>query len=69
MLAELVKQHWIDAHAVIIKVTEQLIDQYWRKTLDKYNYNGDKLISFLRSNNQNYKQLTDEYYHLYWFAY
>lgn len=69
MLAELVKKHWIDDHAVIIKVTEQLIDQYWRKTLDKYNYNGDKLISFLRSNNQNYKQLTDEYYHLYWFAY
>ena len=49
--------------------TEKLIDQYWRKTLDKYNYNGDKLINFLRSNNQHYNQLIDEYYHLHWFAY
>jgi len=69
MLKELINQHWIDAHAVIIKITEQLIDQYWRKTLDKYNYNGDKLIAFLRKNNQNYDTLINEYYHLHWFAY
>lgn len=69
MLAELMQSKWLDAHAVIIKVTEQLIDQYWRKTLDKYNYNGDKLINFLRKNNQNYDKLLNEYYHLHWFAY
>lgn len=60
---------WLDAEWIIIKATEQLIDQYWRKTLDKYNYNGDKLIAFLRKNNPNYKQLTDEYCHLHWFTY
>jgi len=69
MLKELMQSRWLDAEWIIIKATEQLIDQYWRKTLDKYNYNGDKLINFLRSNNPNYKQLTDEYYHLHWFAY
>lgn len=69
MLAELMQSKWLDAHGVIIQVTEQLIDQYWRKTLDKYNYNGDKLISFLRKNNQNYDKLLNEYYHLHWFAY
>lgn len=69
MLKELMQSKWLDAHGVIIKVTEQLIDQYWRKTLDKYNYNGDKLIAFLRKNNQNYDKLLNEYYHLHWFAY
>jgi len=69
MLKELMQSKWLDAEWIIIKATEQLIDQYWRKTLDKYNYNGDKLINFLRSNNPNYKQLTDEYCHLHWFAY
>ena len=69
MLAELMQSKWLDATGVIIQVTEQLIDQYWRKTLDKYNYNGDKLISFLRKNNQNYDKLLNEYYHLHWFAY
>lgn len=69
MLKELMQSRWLDAEWIIIKATEQLIDQYWRKTLDKYNYNGDKLINFLRSNNPNYKQLTDEYCHLHWFAY
>ena len=69
MLAELMQSKWLDAHGVIIQVTEKLIDQYWRKTLDKYNYNGDKLINFLRKNNQNYDKLLNEYYHLYWFAY
>jgi len=69
MLKELMQSRWLDAEWIIIKATEQLIDQYWRKTLDKYNYNGDKLIAFLRSNNPNYRQLTDEYCHLHWFAY
>jgi hypothetical protein len=69
MLKELMQSRWLDTEWIIIKATEQLIDQYWRKTLDKYNYNGDKLINFLRSNNPNYKQLTDEYCHLHWFAY
>ena len=69
MLAELMQSKWLDAHGVIIQVTEKLIDQYWRKTLDKYNYNGDKLINFLRKNNQNYDRLLNEYYHLHWFAY
>lgn len=69
MLKELMQSRWLDAEWVIIMATEKLIDQYWRKTLDKYNYNGDKLIAFLRSNNPNYKQLTDEYCHLHWFAY
>lgn len=69
MLAELMQSKWLDAHGVIIQVTEKLIDQYWRKTLDKYNYNGDKLINFLRKNNQNYDKLLNEYYHLHWFAY
>lgn len=69
MLKELMQSKWLDAHGVIIQVTEQLIDQYWRKTLDKYNYNGDKLINFLRKNNQNYDRLLNEYYHLHWFAY
>ena len=69
MLKELMQSKWLDATGVIIQVTEQLIDQYWRKTLDKYNYNGDKLISFLRKNNQNYDKLLNEYYHLHWFAY
>ena len=69
MLKELMQSRWLDAEWIIIKATEQLIDQYWRKTLDKYNYNGDRLIAFLRSNNPNYKQLTDEYCHLHWFAY
>jgi len=55
MLKELMQSRWLDAEWIIIKATEQLIDQYWRKTLDKYNYNGDKLINFLRSNNPNYK--------------
>ena len=63
------QSRWLDAEWIIIYATEKLIDQYGRKTLDKYNYNGDKLINFLRSNNQNYKQLTDEYYNLHWFAY
>ena len=69
MLRELAISRWIDDHAVMIQVTETLIDQYWRKTLDKYNYNWDKLISFLRKNNQNYDTLINEYYHLHWFAY
>ncbi len=69
MLAEMMQSKWLDATGVIIQVTEQLIDQYWRKTLDKYNYNWDKLISFLRKNNQNYDKLLNEYYHLHWFAY
>lgn len=69
MLRELAISRWIDDHAVMIQVTETLIDQYWRKTLDKYNYNWDKLISFLRKNNQNYDKLLNEYYHLHWFAY
>lgn len=63
------ERDWLDPHAVIIKVTEKLIDQYGRKTLDKYHYSGDKLISFLRRENKNYNTLIDEYYHLYWFAY
>lgn len=69
MLAELMQSKWLDATDIIIQVTEKLIDQYWRKTLDKYNYNGDKLINFLRKNNQNYDKLLNEYYHLHWFAY
>lgn len=69
MLKELMQSRWLDAEWVIIMATEKLIDQYWRKTLDKYNYNGDRLINFLRSNNQHYNQLIDEYYHLHWFAY
>lgn len=69
MLRELAISRWIDDHAVMIQVTETLIDQYWRKTLDKYNYNGDKLIGFLKSNNPNYAILLNEYYHLHWFAY
>ena len=69
MLRELAISRWIDDHAVMIQVTETLIDQYWRKTLDKYGYNWDKLISFLRKNNQNYDKLLNEYYHLHWFAY
>lgn len=69
MLKELMQSKWMDAEAIVIYATEKLIDQYGRKTLDKYNYNWNKLINFLRNNNPNYKQLTDEYCHLHWFAY
>ena len=61
MLSELMKRDWLDAHDVIIKVTEKLINQYGRATLDKYNFSWDRLIDFLCKNNIQYKQLTDEY--------
>jgi len=69
MLKELMQSKWLDAHAIVIMATEKLIDQYGKSKLDKYNYNGDRLITFLRKNNQNYDTLINEYYHLHWFAY
>lgn len=69
MLKELMQSKWLDAHAIVIIATEKLIDQLWKKTLDKYNYKGDKLIEALQRQNQHYNQLIDEYYHLHWFAY
>lgn len=64
MLKELMQSKWLDAHGVIIQITEKLIDQYWRKTLDKYNYNGDKLIERLQHNNPDYDKLCKEYINL-----
>lgn len=61
MLAELIRQWWVDATEVVIKATHILIDKAGRKRLDAYRIQWDALINKFERENRNYRELVYDY--------
>lgn len=65
MLQQLMEQRWLDAHGVMVRACEEMIEQVGRQTLDRHDVNGDKMERLFMSKSSQYKQLVEEYIDLY----